>query len=86
MDDRIRFLRPLYNDDIQTFDRKFDLIRGADHDDDMIALVEAEMKRLRYLGTLSHPFVPPRNVEKDPLEEVRKRLQAIKPRRKQFGF
>eukprot|EP00977_Amphora_coffeiformis_P021525 scaffold9441_cov167-Amphora_coffeaeformis.AAC.4 len=85
MDDRIRFLRPLHNDDIQTSDRKFDLIRGT-VDDEMIALVEAELVRLRYLGTLSHPFVPPENVESDPLEDIRKKIQVNKPRRKNFGL
>lgn len=85
MDDRIRFLRPLHNDDIQTSDRKFDLIRGED--DEKIELVSSELERLRYLATLSHPYVPPPDVvEADPLQDVRRRLQANKPHRKKFGL
>ena len=84
MDDRIRFLRPLYNDDITTSDRKFELLHGTD--DDKIALVKVELHRLRQLAALDHPFVPESKVDEDPLEDVRKRLRENRPRRKFFGM
>lgn len=50
----IKFVRPLYNDDIHTADRRFGLFKGRD--DDKIALVQKELHRLRFLATLKHPF------------------------------
>ena len=45
--------RPLQNDDLRTSDRRYELVKGED--DDRIALVKNELKRLRYLATLEHP-------------------------------
>ena len=84
-DSRIRFLRPLRNDDINTSDRKFELVRGMD--DDKINLVEIELQRLRQLCTLQHPFQEPIfQVDKDPLGEIRAGLKQNRPRRKFFGI
>lgn len=89
VDDRIRFLRPLHNDDIQTSDRKFELVKGTD--DEKMALVEKELKRLRELAEYKHPFDDDKEenavtAEEDPLDEVRRRLRANRPRRKFFGM
>lgn len=86
MKDRIRFLRPLHGDDIETSDRKFDLVHGKD--DQKIALVQAELKRLRHLATLKHPLESSDECmgEEDAMEEVRRRLRETRPRRKFFGM
>lgn len=89
--DRIRFLRPLHNDDIATSDRKFDLMFQTDAD--KVALVQAELARLRHLATLTHPLETNdgemdehKKVEADPLAQVRQRLAQNRPRRKFFGL
>ena len=86
MTDRVRFLRPLRNDDIGTSDRKFDLLLGKD--DDKISLVLAEINRLEKLAGLQHPFVEPTTatVDKDPLSDVRQKLKENRPRRKFYGL
>jgi hypothetical protein len=50
----VKFVRPLYNDDISTADRHFGLFKGRD--DVKIAMVRKELDRLRYLASLQHPF------------------------------
>jgi hypothetical protein len=52
----LKFVRPLYNDDISTADRHFGLFKGRD--DVKIAMIHKELERLRYLASLKHPFVP----------------------------
>lgn len=52
----VKFVRPLYNDDVSTADRHFGLFKGRD--DDKIAMVKKELQRLRFLASLKHPFVP----------------------------
>lgn len=47
-------LRPLYHDDINTKDRKYELVRGIDAE--KISLVKIELERLRYLATLPSPI------------------------------
>jgi hypothetical protein len=88
MDDRIRFLRPLYNDDIDTTDRRFELVYGTD--DEKIALVETELQRLGQLAELSHPLEVPvkeeASQEDSKLDEIRARLKQNRPRRKYFGL
>jgi len=51
----VKFVRPLYNDDVSTADRHFRLFKGRD--DVKIAMVKKELDRLRYLASLKHPFV-----------------------------
>lgn len=46
--------RPLQNDDLRTSDRRYELVQGKD--DEKIAIVREELKRLRYLAGLEHPF------------------------------
>ena len=53
----ILFLRPLYNDDINTSDRRFELVKGED--DEQIHQVQVELKRLRMLASISHPYESP---------------------------
>jgi hypothetical protein len=53
-DGSILFLRPLYNDDLQTSDRKFRLQKGVD--EDMVEVVQRELERLIYLAKLPLPF------------------------------
>ena len=45
--------RPLQNDDLRTSDRRYELIKGKD--DEKMAIVREELKRLRYLAGLEHP-------------------------------
>ena len=52
----ISFRRPLYNDDLQTSDRKFDMKREKD-DDNRYKMVISEIERLRYTSELEYPFV-----------------------------
>lgn len=77
-------MRPLHNDDISTSDRKFDLKKGQD--DEKIALVQAELERLRQLAALDHPFRPLEDSPKDPLDDVRKKLAQNRKPRKFFGI
>lgn len=49
-----KFIRPLYNDDVNTADRRFGLFQGRD--DDKLTMVRKELDRLRFLATLKHPF------------------------------
>jgi hypothetical protein len=53
-DGNVLFLRPLYNDDLGTVDRRFRLKRGED--DGMIATVKKEVERLCFLAKLPLPF------------------------------
>jgi hypothetical protein len=53
VDGGILFLRPLYDDNITTSDRRFQLKKGID--DEMIDIVEEELKRIQYLATLPLP-------------------------------
>jgi hypothetical protein len=53
VDGGILFLRPLYDDNITTSDRRFQLTKGID--DEMIDIVEEELKRIQYLATLPLP-------------------------------
>ena len=53
VDGGILFLRPLYDDNITTADRRFRLKKGID--DEMIALVEKELQRIQYLASLPLP-------------------------------
>ena len=50
----ITFLRPLYEDNIKTSDRRYVLKKGKD--DDRISMVQKELDRLRYLATLPSPY------------------------------
>ena len=52
--------RPLQNDDLRTSDRRYELIKGKD--DEKIAIVREELKRLRYLAGLEHPVEKRRQV------------------------
>jgi hypothetical protein len=63
----LQFVRPLYNDDIGTSDRKFVLSKSSG-DADKIAVVTKELERLRYLATLQHPLARKMKTEK-PLPE-----------------
>ncbi len=47
-------LRPLYNDDTGTADRRYELRRGRD--DDKIIIVQKELERIRYLAGLPDPY------------------------------
>ena len=51
----IMFRRPLYNDDLQTSDRKFDMKREKD-DQTKFDMVLNEIERLRYISKLASPF------------------------------
>jgi hypothetical protein len=77
-------MRPLHNDDISTSDRKFDLKKGQD--DEKMALVHTELERLRQLAALEHPFRPPENSPKHPLDDVKKKLAQNRKPRKFFGM
>lgn len=84
-------LRPLYNDNIDTSDRKYELKRGKD--DTRIAMVREELERLRYLATLPSPFdVDEEEVEDNAvLTEEKKEispleLQHKRNRRRLFGL
>lgn len=50
----ILFLRPLYNDDVKTADRRYELQRGRD--DAKIRMVKSELERIRYLAGLPAPY------------------------------
>ena len=52
--------RPLQNDDLRTSDRRYELVKGKD--DEKIAIVREELKRLRYLAGLQHPVEKRRQV------------------------
>ena len=52
--------RPLQNDDLRTSDRRYELTKGKD--DEKIAIIEEELKRLRYLAGLEHPVKKRRQV------------------------
>jgi len=80
----ILFLRPLRNDDINTSDRQFELIKGQD--DEEIRRVQVELKRLRILASFTHPYVAPENVTRDPMAEVKKELSLNRRHRKVFGL
>jgi hypothetical protein len=59
--DRILFLRPLFNDDPATSDRRYELRVKEGNENDAIVLqrmemVRFELERLRYLATLQHPY------------------------------
>lgn len=49
----ITFLRPLYDDNIKTSDRRYVLKKGKD--DERIRVVQKELDRLRYLASLPSP-------------------------------
>merc|ERR1712137_1332637 len=51
----ILFMRPLYNDDTRTSDRRYELTHGEDNE--KIEIVRKEIASLRFLATLKHPFV-----------------------------
>ncbi len=50
----LKFVRPLYNDDISTADRRFGLYKGRD--DVKIVAIRKEIDRIRFLASLQHPF------------------------------
>ncbi|KAL3916777.1 MAG: hypothetical protein SGILL_005028 [Bacillariaceae sp.] len=50
----VLFLRPLYNDDLGSVDRRFRLKKGVD--DEMIAAVKKEVDRLCFLAKLPLPY------------------------------
>ena len=70
-------MRPLQNDDLGTSDRRYELVKGED--DDWIALVREELKRLRYLATMGHPVdrIVGRNAESDEKKEHKKHTPTI---------
>ena len=80
----ILFLRPLRNDDINTSDRKFELIKGQD--DEKVQQVQKELKRLRMLAFVKHPFVEPDpdSISSDPMSEVKRKLGLNRKHRKVF--
>lgn len=80
----ILFLRPLRNDDISTSDRRFELVKGQD--DEQIRKVHHELKRLRMLALMKHPYEPPDNNVHDPTAEVNRKLSLIRKHRKVFGL
>ena len=59
---KIVFLRPLRNDNIDSSDRRYELSisagggDGASNVEKKMAMVRNELKRLRYLASLRHPF------------------------------
>ena len=85
----IMCLRPLYNDDISTKDRQYELIKGKD--DDKIEIVEAELERLRYLASLPCPFeqemeeLAKRRPEQEESKSIRE-IQHSRNRRRFFGI
>ena len=61
----IAFERPLYQDDISTSDRAFELHPNTADDILKIALVKHELKRLRCIAQLKHPFVVQQQEEQE---------------------
>ena len=55
----ILFPHPLRNDDIETSDRRYLLMKGRD--DDKIQVVQNQQNKLRRLASLVHPFVKDEN-------------------------
>jgi len=51
----IKFVRPLYDDDIATADRRFVLSKRRNPD--QAAMVQKELKRLRRIAAFRHPFI-----------------------------
>jgi hypothetical protein len=83
--DSIKFLRPLYNDDIQTSDRRYDI--KEEKEPEKVKQTRAEIARLRYLATVSHPYIAePKSLVEDPLAETRAMLRRNQKRGKYFGF
>jgi len=87
---KILFLRPLYNDDIKTSDRRFELIQGQD-DAVMIEQVKRELHRLRTLATLPSPYSgqdeePGIVYSSDESVESTRSRQHRRNRRKFFGL
>jgi hypothetical protein len=80
----ILFLRPLYNDDINTSDRRFELVKGED--DEQIRQVQVELKRLRMLASISHPLVLPETASNGPMSNVTKKLGLYRTHCKVFGL
>ena len=75
-------LRPLYNDDINTKDRKYELVKG--NDTEKIGLVKMELERLRHLATLPSPIDESlleenggREEKKEPLTEPEEKSTQI---------
>ena len=62
----VLFLRPLYNDDLGTVDRRFRLKKGVD--DEMIAIVKKEVERLCFLAKLPLPYPAMTNKRKSDQE------------------
>lgn len=79
----ILFLRPLRNDDLATSDRRFELEKGRD--DDKIAVVMEHMKRLRYVASLEHPFLPGIQTPKKKADAEQDIREKLKKNRKHGG-
>ncbi|CAJ1935107.1 unnamed protein product [Cylindrotheca closterium] len=60
----ILFQRPLYEDDLDTSDRRYEI-----SDPKRMAMVRDELTRLRYLAKLRHPFVAKRMAERKAKKE-----------------
>lgn len=83
--DSIKFLRPLYNDDIQTSDRKYEI--KEEKEPEKVKQARGEIARLRYLATVPHPYVSePKSMVDDPLADARAMLRRNQKRGKYFGF
>ena len=95
--DVIEFQRPLRNDDLLTSDRRY-LLSESDGESsrNKMSLARNELKRLRYLAALEHPFDLKAAIsyeETDPVSdtaqrvmEARARLRQNRGKRKFFGL
>lgn len=72
----IVFKRPLYDDDLSTADRKYEI-----KDEQRMAMVRAEMDRFRFLAKLRHPYVAKlladRETKKRAKEEKKEEIGAL---------
>jgi hypothetical protein len=53
-DGGVLFQRPLYHDELESSDRRFELKKGKD--DELIQIVQQELQRICYLATLPSPY------------------------------
>lgn len=77
-------LRPLYNDSVDSSDRKYELKRGKD--DARIAIVREELGRLRYLASLPSPFDEDSVAQEEKKEPTPRERMHQRNRRRMFGM
>jgi hypothetical protein len=77
-------MRPLYDDRLDSSDRKYELKRGKD--DSRIATVKEELERLRYLASLPSPFDEDKVVEEEKKELTEREKLHRSNRRRMYGM